>query len=151
MRREIKRALHLTALNNLRGLCGEAVVAVNHAHAPFSGYKVGAAILTANGKVYCGANVEFTPTTAVHAEVVALVKMLYDNPKAKAVAIALSTREGKYPPCGECRQALFQANPKMLTVGCNHNGAVKIVKTLKEIYPHAHAWRRIVPRTSRFK
>ena len=65
---------------DLKELCALAVEAMGHAYAPYSGYKVGAALLCADGTVYQGCNIEnasYTPT--VCAERTAFFKAVYDG------------------------------------------------------------------------
>lgn len=88
-----------------------AVEAMGHAYAPYSGYKVGAALLCSDGTVYQGCNIEnasFTPT--VCAERTAIFKAVYDG-KRDFTAIAVCGGKdgvitGAFPPCGVCRQVM---------------------------------------------
>ena len=85
--------------------------AMTHAYAPYSGYKVGAALLCADGTVYQGCNIEnaaYSPTNC--AERTAIFKAVYDGHR-KFSAIAVCGGKdgiitGKFPPCGVCRQVL---------------------------------------------
>lgn len=88
-----------------------AFSAMTHAYAPYSGYKVGAALLCADGTVYQGCNIEnatFTPT--ICAERTAFFKAIYDG-KRDFTAIAVCGGKdgevtGPFPPCGVCRQVM---------------------------------------------
>ena len=92
-------------------LCELAKEAMTHAYAPYSGYKVGAALLCADGTVYQGCNIEnasYSPTNC--AERTAFFKAVYDGRK-DFVAIAICGGKdgmisGKFPPCGVCRQVM---------------------------------------------
>ena len=85
--------------------------AMTHAYIPYSGYKVGAALLCADGAVYTGCNIEnasYTPT--VCAERTAFFKAVSDG-KREFSAIAVcggkdGVVEGYFPPCGVCRQVM---------------------------------------------
>ena len=85
--------------------------AMTHAYAPYSGYKVGAALLCADGTVYQGCNIEnsaYSPTNC--AERTAFFKAIYDG-KRDFSAIAICGGKdgvitGKFPPCGVCRQVM---------------------------------------------
>ena len=85
--------------------------AMTHAYAPYSGYKVGAALLCADGTVYEGCNIEnasFSPT--ICAERTAFFKALYDGHR-DFTAIAICGGKdgvitGSFPPCGVCRQVM---------------------------------------------
>ena len=96
---------------NPEKLCELAKEAMTHAYAPYSGYKVGAALLCADGTVYQGCNIEnasYSPTNC--AERTAFFKAVYDGRK-DFVAIAICGGKdgvitGKFPPCGVCRQVM---------------------------------------------
>lgn len=85
--------------------------AMTHAYAPYSGYKVGAALLCADGTVYQGCNIEnasYSPTNC--AERTAFFKAIYDG-KRDFSAIAICGGKdgvitGLFPPCGVCRQVM---------------------------------------------
>lgn len=85
--------------------------AMTHAYVPYSGYTVGAALLCADGSVYCGCNIEnasYTPT--VCAERTAFFKAVFDG-KRDFTAIAVCGGKngvitGTFPPCGVCRQVM---------------------------------------------
>ncbi len=88
----------------------EAALAVReHAHAPFSGFKVGAAIEDENGRIYTGCNVEnATYGLTICAERVAVFKALSEGAgKLRRVAVVADT-EKLTPPCGACRQILWE-------------------------------------------
>lgn len=85
--------------------------AMEHAYAPYSGCKVGAALLCADGTVYQGCNIEnasFGPT--VCAERTAFFKAVYDGHRDfQAIAVCGGKNgviSGKFPPCGVCRQVM---------------------------------------------
>ena len=85
--------------------------AMTHSYSPYSGYKVGAALLCGDGTVYTGCNIEnasYTPT--VCAERTAVFKAVYDGHR-DFVAIAVCGGKdgvitGSFPPCGVCRQVM---------------------------------------------
>lgn len=85
--------------------------AMTHAYVPYSGYRVGAALLCADGKVYQGCNIEnaaYGPTNC--AERTAFFKAVYDGERDFA-AIAVCGGKGgvitgAFPPCGVCRQVM---------------------------------------------
>ena len=88
-----------------------ALAASEHAYIPYSNYRVGAALLTTDGEVYSGCNVEsasYTPT--ICAERTALVKAISEG-KREFSAVAVVTRDGG-SPCGVCRQLLFEFSPR---------------------------------------
>ncbi len=94
-------------------LCATAIKAMDNAYVPYSGYKVGAALLTADGKIFTGCNIEnaaYSPT--VCAERVAFFKAISSGErKFKAIAVAGGKDgkiEGAFPPCGVCRQVMAE-------------------------------------------
>lgn len=93
------------------------------AYAPYSGYQVGAALLSASGRIYTGCNVENAayPVT-ICAERVAVAKAVSEGER-KFFAIAVVTRDGG-SPCGSCRQVLNEFSPEMLVIIADENGAV---------------------------
>ena len=87
------------------------------AYAPYSGYKVGAAVLGSNGKVYGGCNVENASYgLTVCAERVAIGAAVADGErKPLAIAVATGDRDPA-TPCGACRQLLVEFNPGMRVI-----------------------------------
>ncbi len=91
----------------MKELIKRAIEASERAYAPYSGYKVGAAILTESNKIYEGANIEnasYSPT--VCAERVAIFKAVFDNER-EFKALAVYGQNMAYP-CGVCRQVLSE-------------------------------------------
>jgi cytidine deaminase len=80
-----------------------------HAHAPYSGFAVGAALETASGGIVTGCNVEnATYGLTICAERVAVVKAISEGER-KFVRIAIvADAEKPTPPCGACRQILWE-------------------------------------------
>jgi cytidine deaminase len=95
-------------------LMAEAQRARHKAYAPYSRFAVGAALLTASGRVFHGCNVEnasFGLTTC--AERTAVFTAVSEGER-EFVAIAVTAREGHgAPPCGSCRQVLHEFAPGM--------------------------------------
>ncbi len=96
---------------NAEKLIELAKKAMEKAYTPYSGYKVGAALLCADGTVYTGCNIEnaaFSPT--VCAERTAIFKAVSEGRRDfKAIAICGGKDgviTGFFPPCGVCRQVL---------------------------------------------
>lgn len=118
----------------------EAEQARISAYCPYSGFSVGAAVLTANGKIYTGCNVENSSyPLGICAEKVAVSKAVSDGER-EISAIAISGGEvGKpstfCPPCGACRQFLSEFCPKeegkeMMILLSNHK-----IYSLSELLP----------------
>ena len=97
-------------------LCAAAIAAMDHAYVPYSGYRVGAALLTKSGKVYTGCNIEnasYTPT--VCAERTAVFKAVSEGERDFAMLAVCGGKNGvlagAFPPCGVCRQVLAEFCP----------------------------------------
>ena len=109
-------------------------------YCPYSGYSVGAALLTKDGKVYTGANIEnasFTPT--VCAERVALFTALHAGEREFAAIAVVGGPAGKpaeklFTPCGVCRQVLSEfCKPNMrVLIGAENE---TLTTTLGELMP----------------
>lgn len=105
-----------------------------HAYIPYSKYKVGAAILTKGGEIFKGCNVENASyPVGVCAERTAIVKAVSEG-KREMVACAVVTRDGG-SPCGLCRQALYEFNPKMHVIMAKLDGEVVAEMPLDELLP----------------
>jgi cytidine deaminase len=93
-------------------LAQAARAARERAYAPYSGYKVGAALLGKNGTIYTGCNVENAayPST-ICAERVAVTKAISEGER-EFVAMAIATSNAG-SPCGTCRQVMFEFAPEM--------------------------------------
>lgn len=93
-------------------LIEKAFEGMERAYAPYSGFRVGAALLGKSGAVYVGCNVEscaYTPTTC--AERTALVKAVSEGERAFSALAVVSSggADADYTsPCGVCRQMLFE-------------------------------------------
>ena len=121
-------------------LVNKANEAREKSYCPYSGFAVGAALLTADGKVYRGANIEnasYSPN--ICAERVAIFKAITEGER-NFVAIAIAGGEaGKpakadFPPCGVCRQGMGEfCSPDFYVIWGNDENMTK--KTLKEILP----------------
>jgi len=94
--------------------------ALTEAYAPYSEYRVGAALLTADGAVYTGCNVENANySNSLHAEEVALGTAVSDGHRSfEAIAVASDARDG-VTPCGMCRQSLAEFCDGAFEVYCD--------------------------------
>lgn len=118
-------------------LCIAALAAREHAWAPFSKFRVGAAIETEDGRVFTGCNVEnATYGLTVCAERVAVFKAISEGSrKFVRVAVAADT-ETLTPPCGACRQILWEFCGDVEVVLVNPAGASETFR-MKDLFPRA--------------
>jgi len=86
-----------------------AVQAKNRAHAPYSDFRVGALLLTKNGKAYSGCNIESSSYgLTICAERVALFKAISEGEEGFQQIYIATDHEQFCPPCGACRQVLWE-------------------------------------------
>ncbi len=121
---------------NSQQLLDKAKEVMNNAYAPYSNFKVGAAILTESGDVYTGCNIENASYGAtICAERTAAVKAVSEGHR-RFLKIAIVSMEGTYTyPCGMCRQFLseFMAEDGMVIVEDSIEGIKEIA--FKELLP----------------
>jgi cytidine deaminase len=113
-----------------------AVEARKWAYAPYSGYPVGAALLTASGRIYDGVNVENAayPTT-ICAERVAVFKAVSEGER-DFKAIAVVTENGG-SPCGSCRQVLAEFGLEITVMIADTSGNLVEEVAIADLLPNA--------------
>jgi len=117
-------------------LIEQAIQIRERAYAPYSGYAVGAALLTEDGKIFTGVNVENAAYPAsICAERTAVFKAVSEGEKA-FIAIAVAT-ENAGSPCGSCRQVLSEFGLGMLVYMVDPEGNIREQATVKELLPFA--------------
>jgi cytidine deaminase len=116
-----------------RRLMEEAEQARAHAHAPYSGFSVGAALLTRGGRIVHGCNVENASYgLSVCAERTALWKAVTEG-EVEFTAIAITAGPGSgAPPCGACRQVLLEFAPELRVLWRDARGRI-VARTLEEL------------------
>jgi cytidine deaminase len=116
-------------------LLAGALAARQNAHAPFSNFKVGAAVEDAEGRIHTGCNVEnATYGLTVCAERVALFKAISEGARRfRRVAVAADT-DKLTPPCGACRQVLWELCGDIEIALVNLRGKVETCR-LKDLFP----------------
>lgn len=114
-------------------LIARAMEAREQAYTPYSHYNVGAAVLTADGSVTEGCNVENAAYPAsICAERVALTSAVVQG-KRDFVAIAVVTENGG-SPCGVCRQVMAELGPEMVVYIADASGAYRTT-SVAELLP----------------
>jgi cytidine deaminase len=108
----------------------------DNAFAEFSGFKVGAALETANGKIITGCNIEnATYGLTICAERVAMFKAISEGERTfTRIAIVADTEEPT-PPCGACRQILWEFGGDLEVILGNLRGE-KARHRLKDLLPY---------------
>jgi cytidine deaminase len=119
----------------MNNLLEAALAAREHGRAPFSNFKVGAALEDEQGRIFTGCNVEnATYGLTICAERVAVFKAISEGArKFKRIAIAADT-DALTPPCGACRQILWEFCGDVEIVLVNLHGKNETLK-LKDLFP----------------
>ncbi len=118
-------------------LIKEAEKARKRAYTPYSKFKVGAAVLSVDGEIFTGCNIENASFgLAVCAERVAIFKAISEGTtKFEAIAVIGDT-DKPCSPCGACRQVISEFGEDIPLIMANLRGDVKI-KKIKELLPEA--------------
>ncbi|NMD30702.1 MAG: cytidine deaminase [Chloroflexi bacterium] len=104
------------------------------AYAPYSQYAVGAALLTASGRVYDGVNIENAAyPTGICAERVAVFKAVSEGER-EFVAIAVVTSNAG-SPCGSCRQVLAEFGTGTIVYLADEEGNLQVETTVADLLP----------------
>jgi cytidine deaminase len=116
-------------------LLAAALAVRENAFAPFSKFKVGAAVEDESGRIHTGCNVEnATYGLTVCAERVAIFKAISEGARQfKRVAVAADT-DSLTPPCGACRQILWEFCGDVEITLVNPRGKIESYR-LKELFP----------------
>ena len=123
-----KKELHLLAIE-----------AQKNAHAPYSGYLIGAALRLSNGAIASGCNIENASYGGtVCAERVAIWKALSENPGTTiAEIVVVSDAEKPWPPCGMCRQVIAEFSTKETLVHAGNLKELKSTTKFTDLFPSA--------------
>ncbi|MEM8955840.1 MAG: cytidine deaminase [Verrucomicrobiota bacterium] len=118
-----------------RHLLDAAARARQNAYAPYSNFKVGAALLTETGEIFTGCNVENASYGLSNcAERTAVFKAVSEGHQSfKAIAISLV---GGGSPCGACRQVLNEFAPNLLVLIADESGQLTSQTTLDALLPN---------------
>ena len=105
------------------------------AHVPYSEYRVGAALRTADGSVFVGCNIENANySNSLHAEEVAVAEAVKTgHTEFERLAVTSAARDG-LTPCGMCRQTLAEFAPEDLEIVCDL-GDDTVTYTLGDLLP----------------
>ena len=120
----------MTKQIDVQELVGVALAARDQAYAPYSNYPVGAALLTEDGEIFTGCNIENAvyPATCC-AERVAIFKAVSEG-RRDFLAIAVVTEDGG-SPCGVCRQVMREFAPEMAVFIADAEGIVRETSVAK--------------------
>jgi len=124
--------------SSLEALFDAARAAQNHAYAPYSRFKVGAALRTSSGAIFAGCNVENAayPQGAC-AEAIAIGAMALGGERRIAEVLVVGDGEGLCTPCGGCRQRIREFADASTPIHIAGADGVRATFTLGELLPHA--------------
>src|SRR5690606_32990126 len=123
--------------DNLTFHIGRAIEISRRAYVPYSNYKVGAALISANNsQVFTGCNIENAAYPAgICAERTALVKAVSEGVR-EFLAVVVATDNGG-SPCGICRQMLSEFAPEIWVILVDEHGQISLEQPLNELLPHS--------------
>ncbi|MBI5892113.1 MAG: cytidine deaminase [Deltaproteobacteria bacterium] len=131
----------MKAKTDNKDLIGIAEKARQNAVADFSGFRVGAAILADDGRVFTGCNVE-NPSLmlTICAERVAILKALSEGARSFKKIAVFAARNPCFP-CGSCRQMLFEFAQGLEVITVDSTGRIKCVR-IDKLLPKAFKYKK---------
>jgi cytidine deaminase len=116
-------------------LISMAAAVRDRAYAPYSRFRVGAALLGTDGRVYVGCNVESAAFGAgLCAERAAIAQAVAAGCRNFVRGAVISSGSAVCTPCGICRQMLYECSPKMEILCCRGDGSYEM-HTAEELLP----------------
>ena len=123
-------------------LCSLAIDAMQHAYVPYSGFRVGAALLCKDGTVYQGCNIEnaaYSPTNC--AERTAFFKAVSEGHRSFSAIAVCGGKDGvltgAFPPCGVCRQVMREFCDDDFVIYLVTGNGTHEALTLAQLLPHS--------------
>ena len=116
-------------------LLAAADKAMENAYAPYSGFRVGAALLCADGRVFTGCNIENSSYGATNcAERTAVFKAVSEGCRDSTAIAIVSSGGGETYPCGICRQVLGEFSPTIRII-LRDSGGAPVSYSFQELMP----------------
>jgi len=106
-----------------------------NAHAPYSNFRVGAALRSTSGRIFGGCNVEnATYGLTMCAERVAIFKAVSEGERGFSAIAVVTDTEVLTPPCGACRQLIWEFCGEIPVTMANLKGKTEVIQ-MKELFP----------------
>jgi len=113
-----------------------AIKAKENSYSPYSKLSVGAAILTKSGKIFTGCNIENSSfSLTICAERTAIFKAISEGSKKFSAIAIVSDLDDPIPPCGACRQVLFDLAGNIDVILLGKSGKKAVIKKLSSFLP----------------
>lgn len=124
-------------MNNTSQLLSLAISASTNAYAPYSKFRVGAAILSSSGNFYSGCNVEnISYPLGICAEAGAISSMINGGDSEISEILIYADSQALITPCGACRQRIAEFGLANTLIHLADKQGIKQTLTLQEILPH---------------
>ncbi len=121
-------------MEKYKKLFNAALAAADNAYAPYSGFKVGAAVMAADGSIYTGVNVENASYGATICAERSAISAAVTAGHTNIKAVAVGSPGGVAYPCGICRQVIFEFGEDIEIITGNDAEHLE-VNTIKELLP----------------
>jgi cytidine deaminase len=132
--------------NDRKDLLEAALSAQRAAHAPYSGYKVGAALRTASGAIFSGCNVENAAfPVGTCAEAGAISAMVAAGERGIAEMLIVADGEALATPCGACRQRIREFATAETSIHVADRGGIRASFTQSSLLPHSFGPDNLAP------
>ena len=116
-------------------LIAAARQARENAHAPYSNFRVGAALRTTSGRIFGGCNVEnATYGLTICAERVAIFKAISEGERGFSAIAVVTDTETLTPPCGACRQLIWEFCGDIPVGMSNLAGKIEVIQ-MRDLFP----------------
>ena len=124
-------------MSALDAMIAAAAEARDHAHAPYSGFKVGACVRSRDGQLFVGCNVEIIAyPQGTCAEASAIGAMVAAGVREIAEMVVLAEGDDLCTPCGGCRQRIAEFSAPDMVVHVASKEGVRASFTIGELLPH---------------